>query len=230
MNHAILLLGGQLLLLVKKEQSTETIREVLANKNINDLEDVLSTDDARKTFWINIYNAYFQILSHQPLITKPGIFTEKLITLAGHQFSLDDIEHGILRKKRWKYGWGYLPAPYTSLIRRLAVHRRDFRIHFALNCGALSCPPIAFYKPENIEKQLDLATSAFLTTETIVNVSNRSVQVTRLMDWFRADFGGLSGIRKILSQYLKEDFRRYKVKFSDYRWEQKLSNFKGQKA
>ena len=40
----------------------------------------------------------------------------------------------------------------------MAVDVIDFRIHFALNCGAKSCPPIAFYSYDKINDQLDLAT------------------------------------------------------------------------
>ncbi len=115
--------------------------------------DGLYNDDAIKTFWINIYNAWFQILATREKKKSPEIFTGKLITIADTKFSLDDIEHGILRRYRWKLSRGYLPELFPGrLIKQLAVAKIDYRIHFALNCGAKSCPPIAFYTYFNINK------------------------------------------------------------------------------
>ena len=37
----------------------------------------------------------------------------------------------------------------------------DCRIHFALVCGAKSCPPIKVYTPATLHEGLDSATSAF---------------------------------------------------------------------
>ena len=45
----------------------------------------------------------------------------------------------------------------------------DPRIHFALNCGAVSCPPIAVYEGESLDEQLDIATEGFLEGNTIVD-------------------------------------------------------------
>ncbi|MBA2423287.1 MAG: DUF547 domain-containing protein [Chitinophagales bacterium] len=41
----------------------------------------------------------------------------------------------------------------------------NYRIHFALNCGGVSCPAIAFYKPGNIHIQLDDSMKAFLADD-----------------------------------------------------------------
>lgn len=94
---------------------------------------------------------------------RPVIFKDKSIHFADAHFSLDEVEHGILRKYRWKYSFGYLPQFLPAMrIKQLAVEAIDFRIHFALNCGAKSCPPIAFYRYDKINDQLDLATQSFL--------------------------------------------------------------------
>ena len=45
------------------------------------------------------------------------------------------------------------------------------------------------------------------------------------MQWFKGDFGGEMGIRKIVSQYLGEDYSHYTVKFKDYDWSDDLKNF-----
>lgn len=148
------------------------------------------------------------------------------IRFADASFSLDDIEHGILRKYRWKYSLGYLPQFLpSSRIKKLAVAEIDFRIHFALNCGAKSCPPIAFYQYERIDEQLDIAAQSFLQSETTIDSTKQEIHVTKIMQWFKGDFGGESGIKRIISKYLGTDFSLYKVKFKDYDWSEDLKNF-----
>ena len=226
-NQELLSLSEKLLYAVKTDEPVDSLQSALSKYAVNDLVQGLTNDNARKTFWINIYNAYYQILSVREKKTKPKIFTDKVIRFADAAFSLDAVEHGILRKYRWKYSLGYLPQFLPSKsIKQLAVTHIDFRIHFTLNCGAKSCPPIAFYTYDKIETQLELATGSFLESETVIDTPNRTVQVTKIMQWFKGDFKGEKGIRQILSTYLGKDFSTYKIKFREYNWSQDLNNFK----
>ncbi|MGA9649822.1 DUF547 domain-containing protein [Pedobacter sp.] len=219
-------LSGKLLLQVKKDEPVDSLREVLSKIALDRLVSGLSSDDARKTFWINIYNAYFQILAIKEKKTRPAIFEEKLITIAGTRLSLDQIEHGILRRYRSKFSLGYLPQFFPGkIIKQLAVSTIDYRIHFALNCGANSCPPIAFYDYDKIDKQLSIAASSFLKTDSQVDTLKKQVMVSKIMQWFKADFGGNKGIKVILQKYLEQDFSEYSLKFKEYDWTQKMKNF-----
>lgn len=225
-DYVLVTLSERLLYAVKTEDQTDSLEQVLANYSFEKIVAGLTNDTARKLFWINLYNAWYQILAIRDKKTQPSIFTEMAIHFADFSLSLDDIEHGILRKYRWKYSLGYLPQLFPSFkIKQLAVDNIDYRIHFALNCGAKSCPPIAFYRYEELEIQLDLAAQSFLANETVSYVDKREVQVTKIMYWFLADFGGKSGIRKILSKYLRQDFEGYKISFKDYDWSADLKNF-----
>ncbi|MDZ7745495.1 MAG: DUF547 domain-containing protein [Halobacteriales archaeon] len=104
------------------------------------------------------------------------------------------------RGSQWKYGLGYVPNPFAStFVRRHRVAEPDFRIHFALNCGAASCPAVAAYDAETVEANLDAATKSYLRSETLVE--ERTAYVPRLLLWYRGDFGGRSGIRRILREY-----------------------------
>ncbi len=219
-------LSGKLLYKVKADENPDSIINALAALNINDVNAGLSNDIARKTFWINIYNAFFQILSSRDSEDQSIIFSRKAINIAGIKFTLDDIEHGILRKFRNKYSMGYLPQFCPSrLIKLLCVTAIDYRIHFALNCGAKSCPPIAFYNYDSLDEQLNTATQSFLNSETRVDTTLKEVRVTKIMKWFKADFGGTVGIKKILKQNLGKDFTAYSIEYSDYNWKTLLKNF-----
>ena len=225
-DNGIIALSGQFLLGVKMGDTTDDLEQALARLSLITLNSELDTDDAKKTFWINIYNAFFQVLASRDKKTKPDIFREKLIAVAAKKFSLDDIEHGILRRYRWKYSLGYFPQPFPSkLIKQLAVSKIDFRIHFALNCGAVSCPPISFYKLDTLNQQLDMATTSFLTSETVIDDHKKTVTISRLMQWFKAEFWGTKGIKRILSKYLKIDIGHYNINYNKYNWADRLNNF-----
>ena len=59
---------------VKKQGDTATLEKQLAEGiNLDSLEAALNTDDRRTAFWINIYNAYFQILRSRDGRTAPAI-------------------------------------------------------------------------------------------------------------------------------------------------------------
>jgi len=225
-NYQLIKHSEDLLYSVKTESPTDFHEQALARFLVKDLINGLPNDAARKTFWINIYNAYYQTLAAQNL--KPSkIFSKKAIRFADATFSLDDVEHGILRKYRWKYSLGYLPQWFPgNIIKQLAVEKIDYRIHFALNCGAKSCPPIAFYTYEKIDAQLDMATRSFLETETEFDDINKVVYATKIMQWFKADFGGNAGIRNLLNQIFGRSFQEYKISYHDYNWQPSLKNFR----
>jgi hypothetical protein len=229
LNKELLSLSEQLLYAVKTEAPVHSILAEFGKLSSNDLVNGLPNDTARKVFWINVYNAQYQLLAEKPTAKPKKIFTEKSIYFKDLSFSLDDVEHCILRRYRWKLSLGYLsqflPKP---IIKQLAVKTIDYRIHFALNCGAKSCPPIAFYQYDRLDERLDLATKSFLTTETEVKDVSKTLRVTKIMQWFKADFGGTKGIRRIHTDYLEKDFSEYKVKFKPYDWSAALKNFKPQ--
>jgi hypothetical protein len=224
--NSLISLSGKLLLNVKLNVTTSTEEQKLRSLSIKELQQQLNTEEDKKTFWINIYNAYFQILSNREKLHRKTIFTKKTILIAQTRFSLDDIEHGILRKYRWKFSFGYITNPLVpSLIKNLSVQKIDYRIHFALNCGAKSCPPIAFYTADNLDKQLDDAMDSFILSETVIDMNNKTITTSKLLHWYRGDFGGTPGIKKVLQQVLGIQFNNYKLSFNEYSWELNLENY-----
>jgi len=207
-------------------QSTEGAVAELAALPFALLVEELQSDSQKLAFWINCYNAYYQILRTETDARKPGIFRDELISVAGIRWSLDDLEHGILRRFRYKYSLGYLPNLFVKRrIKQLAVEVLDWRIHFALNCGAKSCPPIAFYTPAELHTQLDLATLSFLHGHTEVVEETRQIRITSLFKWFLGDFGGPAGVRRILEERLDLHTEGYELVYEAYSWDEDLANF-----
>lgn len=225
-DSGLLSLSEQLLENVKGGETSIDIEKILARLSQQELIDGLTDDASKKTFWINMYNAWYQLLASREKLKNPEIFSQKVILIAGVKFSLDDIEHGILRKYRWKYSMGYFPSFFPGkLIKTLSVEKIDYRIHFALNCGAVSCPPILFYSYDKIESQLDQATRSFLLSETVIDDDKKEVRVSKILDWFRGDFGGKEGIRNIIGGIFEKSIWNYSIKFTAYDWSAKLNNF-----
>ena len=179
----------------------------------------LSDDAARKAFWIDVYHG--TVLRHGlgaagGSLGRARYFRRPLVSVAGRRLSLDAMEHGLLRRSRWKLGLGYLANPLPSPFeRRHRVARLDPRIHFALNCGAASCPPIATYEPEHIDEQLELATRAYLRAET--RSVDGGLAVPALLLWYVGDFGGPRGLRRLLRHHGIEGAGG-RLRFRPYDW------------
>jgi len=219
-------ISESLLLAVKMQQPTDALISELRNIQLSQIQNDLKNDDFKKAFWINIYNSFFQILRKVNRVEKPKIFTHKIIFIANTKWSLDDIEHGILRRFRYKFTLGFFPNLFVSdMIKKHAVSKIDYRIHFALNCGAKSCPPIAFYTADNIEQQLETATLSFLDNETDYLKEKKEVHISRLFLWFLSDFGGKKGIRNILKEKLHLNIIGFKLVYKKYSWEERLDYY-----
>lgn len=151
---------------------------------------------------------------------KRRFFGERCIVVAGTDLSLDDIEHGILRSSQWKYGLGYIPRLFPSQFERSnRLPDVDPRIHFALNCGAESCPPIVAYTASDIDSELNTSTRSFLQQSSTHDQNADEIWVTRLFLYYRGDFGGRCGIYEFLKQYdIIDQESRPRVRYEQYDW------------
>jgi len=226
------------LLAVRREADPSPFRERLAEVAENRLAEALSTRDSTTAFWLDVYNAVAQqALREDPSLFEPRfgivrpVFRRSLVRVAGHDLSLDDVEHGLLRGSKLGWGLGYLPRPLPDAFeRRFRVESVDPRIHFALNCGAASCPPIAVYTAEAVDAQLDLATESYLETEANYDPGSNVVRAPRLMLWYRGDFGGRRGIREFLRRYdVIPEGASPRVRYRSYDWSLDLEQFKESK-
>lgn len=215
----------------KAEGETVSYIDTLANADESDLERELDNDNTKKAFFINLYNAYTQvILKKNPDKYKKrnAFFNSKQINIAGHVLSLDNIEHGILRHSRTKWSLGYFGKLFPGKFeRKFRVATVDYRIHFTLNCGAKSCPLIAFYSPEELNSQLDQATTTYLHNDAEYKRDQNTMYLPALMSWFRGDFGGKKGELKLCTKLnIVPAGVKSKIKYKHYDWHLYLNNFK----
>lgn len=216
----------QLLLALKTNKAYQQYVDELAATATSEIGNQITSDDKKNAFWINAYNSFFLILRKHQKVDKSQIYVGNLIDIASQKMSLDHIEHGILRKYRIKKSLGYLPNLFApGWIKDWAVDKLDYRVHFALNCGAASCPPIAFYNDTLIDAQLEMATLSFLESETKIDHKNKMLHLSQLFKWYMGDFGGQSGSRRIIFKYLKTDVFGYKINYTPYDYTEELDNF-----
>lgn len=218
-------LSKKLIAHVMAAEPTAETEEKLQKLDFDQLLTELNTDLKKKVFWFNIYNAYIQLILQEDDTSyedKSSFFSKKQILIAGVKFSFDDIEHGIIRGSKFKYGLGYIDNPFTDeTIEQLQCDEIDERIHFALNCGAVSCPPIKIYTLNNFETEIEANTKNFLKAETTFLKVENKVITTRLFQWYKGDFE-LSVVDYLKKYELIPQWVEPEVEYSEYNWEKQL--------
>jgi len=163
-------------------------------------------------YWINAYNAYTvklivdfyptkSIRDLGPKLKIPlikDVWHYKFFKIAGVDMSLDEVEHGILRKE--------FDEP---------------RIHFAINCASISCPPLLneAFVADKLEAQLTKVTVAFINDPVRNKLGTQSVQLSSIFSWFTGDFTKRGTLIEFLNKYSKVKIApNAKVSFLDYNW------------
>ena len=172
----------------------------------------LSSSD-RFAFYVNAYNAWTikLILSGYPglksikdlghLFKSP--WKRKLVVLQDKKVTLDHIEHDILRPQF-----------------------QDPRVHFAVNCASLGCPPLFNepFKGDLLEQQLNTATTAFINDRRYNRLEGNTLYVSKIFKWFKEDFDhDVIGFFEQfaadeLKSALKDRRATVKVAYLDYDW------------
>ena len=161
---------------------------------------------ARLAFWINVYNAlvFHAIVAleiRETVREVRGFYGRVSYRIGGFVLSADDVEHGILRDNA-RHGWlhrRYFSGRDPRLA--LAIHPLDPCIHFAITCGAQSCPPVGVYRAEALDQQLDLAARNFVNQEVSLDRRGR-VRCSRILQWYARDFEGAGGLGPFLARHL----------------------------
>lgn len=211
-------------------EGAKRITRALASLPVTALKAQLDTEKEAKAFWLNLYNTYVQYLLKRDaklFEDRSSFFKDERIPIAGVLLSLDDIEHGIIRRSKNKYGFGYLDKFFVpEFEQQFRLQVVDYRIHFALNCGAKSCPPIMFYKPATVEEQLDRSALLYLRRFARYDRKKNILYAPALCSWYTADFGGEDGVIGIMKQHgIVPQDQEPDVKYTDYNWTLSLSNY-----
>ncbi len=177
--------------------------------------------EERLAFWINAYNAYtIQLVNaHKEresirninktlgVVKAKGPWNEPIVRAGGRVLSLDDVEQRIIRKEF-----------------------QEPRIHFALVCAAVSCPPLRdeAYTGQRLTTQLQEQATAFLLRSPAsnrVDVAARKVHLSPIFDWYKDDFGGTAALGRYVGGFHPPGPARtllesgaFELVFTDYDW------------
>jgi hypothetical protein len=132
-------------------------------------------------YWINVYNAFTLdlILEHYPVASIKDIgssiqipflntpWDKKFILIGSEMYSLNEIEHNILRKLF-----------------------KEPRIHFVINCASYSCPKLRneAFEAEKLEHQLTDQAINFLSDTTKNVITPNHLKLSKIFQWYRFDF------------------------------------------
>lgn len=176
-----------------------------------------SSPEARLAYWINAYNALTiygilreyptpSIRKHTPRWFGYNIWRDLLLTVGGTNYSLDAIEHQVLRK---------LNEP---------------RIHFAIVCASGGCPVLRneAFLPGTLNAQLDENAQSFFAAPGRFQYDPKTKQfkLSPILDWFGEDFGkNQTEQLKKIAPHLPSDEARdaaqqsdANVEFLEYDW------------
>ena len=158
------------------------------------------TRNQKLAYWINFYNALTidLLLTNYPITSIMNIdnaWDKKIITIDGESYTLNDIENKVIRP-----------------------NFNEPRIHFAVNCGALSCPKLLneAFVPEKLDAQLEKQTIAFINNTSQNKIDTDKVMISKIFEWYSSDFGNIIAF---LNRYSKIKIEaKAKVSYLDYQW------------
>jgi hypothetical protein len=152
-------------------------------------------------YWINLYNSLTidLLLDNYPIasITKiDNAWDTRITKIEGKDYTLNEIENKIIR-------------PIFN----------EPRIHFAVNCGAKSCPKLLneAFTGDKLEAQLQKQTIAFINNSIENQLTTSSAQISKIFEWYAADFGE---IVPFLNKYSDIKVKlNAKISYSEYNWQ-----------
>ncbi len=180
------------------------------------------SESERLAYWINVYNAFtIQLINSKNeresirnvnksfgFLKLKGPWSEPIVRAAGLVLTLDEVEHQIIRKQF-----------------------NEPRIHFALVCAAIGCPPLRSeaYTGAKLEQQLEQQGRIFIREspdKNRVDVASRTVHISLVFTWYKEDFGNSGrGIGAYLAKWYPPGPERtllesgeFRLVTTDYDW------------
>lgn len=185
--------------------------------------------EERLAFWINLYNmsvlqAVGMLEGDSAVKDMKDFHERKVCNHGGRDYSLNDIEYGILRgnSRQPNRVWSRWRSWDARL--KVAVQPPEPRVCFALARAPGPGPAIRFFKASQIEGQLYQAAVAFINNGgVIIDREGDTLSLSRLFRNYSADFGGGQGVIRFIADHLESDDAalvrshagRFRIKYHD---------------
>ena len=163
--------------------------------------------DDRVAFYVDAYNALVlgAVLREgrpRSVLDVKGFFADKQHRVAGQSVTLDQLEKKILNP--------------------LA---KDPRTHMVLVCGAVGCPILESkpYQGSELGSRMDAASKRYLASRHGAVAEDGKIALSRIFDWYKADFGGEAGALAFARRHLAESESKKigaapQVSYLEYNW------------
>lgn len=195
------------------DENSNFVKYNLVKKNQESLQSIISEIETiewenqgvnfKSSSWINLYNLHVinKIAKKYPIesVTNlPDFFDDPFVKLGTRKLSLNELESEI------------------------RFNANDARIHFALVCGAKSCPPLfnKAFTEENFNSQLDFISKFALKKEHVIKLDeeSNSLYLNQIFNWYAEDFGEKENLIPFLKYYLPELNNDLNIEFFEYDW------------
>jgi len=184
----------------------------------------LDTRERAIAFWLNGYNFFMlahiletprrgllvtSVRDYGSLINPYRVFGRRLFDIGGRAYSLDEVEKEIL------LGENYIARGWF-----------DARVHFAVNCASVGCPPLRkqVYRADNVDRLLTENTRRALLTPRHMMFAGDTLYLSQLFEWYEGDFVRESGsVRDFLKAYTDPPLHARldaapRIRYIDYDW------------
>ncbi len=171
---------------------------------INNFDISVFSDNEKLAFYINCYNLHVikKVIEHYPISSPmdiPNFFESDIILISGKKMSLNKLENNIIRPQF-----------------------NDARIHFALVCGALGCPPLmsGAYFPKNVQALLAERTRMALQNSSFLQYKEGKLILSQIFNWYKVDFGeNSSSIIQFINQHSQKKLpTNLQISYNNYDW------------
>ena len=194
--------------LVKEKEELHAYCKLLSNTPPTE---AWSKDD-QLAFWINTYNAFTvqlivdnypvkSIKDLNPSLSVPllhTVWTSTKFKIGDKEYSLDDVENKLLRDKF-----------------------KEARIHFAINCASMSCPPLRneAFIGKRVQEQLDDQARSFINNPRYNKITKSKADLSKIFTWFSGDFKKHGTVVDFLNKYSKVKIDAdAELSYMDYDW------------
>jgi len=183
-------------------------------------------------FWLNVYNACSLVAALEVQqggeLRRIGDYFERgRVRVTGFAYSLDDIEHGLLRGNEHRHG--SLRGPLARDDPRLAFTPLiyDERMHFALYTACRSTPALRVYHAGRLEDELERAARDYLRRTVRIEDAGAVVVMPKPLHWYAKDFGGEAGVLEFVLARLDDDAAvdlvdrrrgRLRLRYAEFDW------------
>jgi len=164
------------------------------------------TKEESMAYYINLYNAY----TIQFIITKYPVSSPKDVNYSG--------------KDIWKLRLVKMGKKTMSLndVESILKGYGDARIHFAINCGAISCPRLMnkAWEAKTLDADLTRMTQLFINDPSSNIIKEKKIKISKIFEWYSIEFKtSKTTLIDFINTYSKTQISpKAKIEYLPYNW------------